>query len=173
MFISLWMVHAAELVWIVDNTKCHVSADSTARLAVSLSLISHTIIISGSCLRSVLSQLANVYHTSGFTWDWFTNSILYSIGSSRVDILSSRGLKFLSIPKRVVVFHEPVGHVINMIPYVFLRAFLTISKCTSISHSASIFVRDSSGFSILITIFSQYFVGRVEKRISIFCSSLA
>jgi len=42
------IVAEAEFVCIVDNTKCHVRAASIASIAVSLSRISHTIIISGS-----------------------------------------------------------------------------------------------------------------------------
>jgi hypothetical protein len=60
MFISLCTVAAAELVCIVETTKCHVNAASTARIAVSLSLISQTIIISGSCLTSDLNHVENV-----------------------------------------------------------------------------------------------------------------
>jgi hypothetical protein len=66
MFISLWTVAAALFVWIVDKTKCQVNAASILKTAVSLSLISHTIIMSGSCLTILLSQFANVYQISGF-----------------------------------------------------------------------------------------------------------
>jgi hypothetical protein len=59
--ITLVKVSEALLVWIVDNTKCHVNEASIAISMVSLSLISHTIIISGSCLRAVLNHEANVY----------------------------------------------------------------------------------------------------------------
>jgi hypothetical protein len=62
------IVSAAEFVWIVDKTKCHVKLASMAMSTVSLSLISHTIIISGSCLRAVLNPYAKLYHISGFTW---------------------------------------------------------------------------------------------------------
>ena len=48
MFISLWIVQDAEFVCIVESTKCQVSAASIASIAVSLSRISHTIMISGS-----------------------------------------------------------------------------------------------------------------------------
>jgi hypothetical protein len=61
------MVAVAEFVCIVERTKCHVNAASIAREAVSLSLISHTIIISGSCLTRLLSHVEKVYHISGFT----------------------------------------------------------------------------------------------------------
>jgi hypothetical protein len=69
MFINLCTVAAALFVCIVDNTKCQVKAASILKTAVSLSLISHTIIISGSCLTRLLSQFANVYPISGFICD--------------------------------------------------------------------------------------------------------
>jgi len=65
--IILVIVSDALLVWIVDRTKCHVKDASIAISTVSLSLISQTIIISGSCLRAVLNQYAKVYQISGFT----------------------------------------------------------------------------------------------------------
>ena len=42
------IVSADELVWIVEKTKCQVIAASIAMISVSLSRISHTMIISGS-----------------------------------------------------------------------------------------------------------------------------
>jgi hypothetical protein len=65
----LVMVSDALFVWIVDKTKCPVKDASIAISTVSLSLISHTIMISGSCLSAVLSPFANVYHIPGFTCD--------------------------------------------------------------------------------------------------------
>jgi hypothetical protein len=41
--------------------------------------------------------------------------MLYSIGSSRVEILNSKGLKFFKIPNNVVDFQEPVGHATSII----------------------------------------------------------
>jgi hypothetical protein len=67
MFKTLVIVSDALFVCIVEKTKCHVSDASIAISTVSLSLISQTIIISGSCLREVLSQYAKVYHIRGFT----------------------------------------------------------------------------------------------------------
>jgi len=49
----------------VERTKCQVKAASTASVAVSVSLISQTIIISGSCLTNDLSQVAKVYQIEG------------------------------------------------------------------------------------------------------------
>jgi hypothetical protein len=57
---TLVIVSEAEFVCIVENTKCHVMAASIAVSNVSSSLISHTIIISGSCLNAALNQEANV-----------------------------------------------------------------------------------------------------------------
>jgi len=59
-------VSDALFVWIVDKTRCHVSEASIAISTVSLSLISQTIIISGSCLKAVLNPFAKLYHITGF-----------------------------------------------------------------------------------------------------------
>jgi hypothetical protein len=64
---ALVNVSTAELVWIVENTKCHVMADSIAISSVSLSRISHTIIISGSCLKADLSPERKVNQISDLT----------------------------------------------------------------------------------------------------------
>ncbi|MDR2411898.1 MAG: hypothetical protein LBD88_05055 [Candidatus Peribacteria bacterium] len=66
-FINLCIVAGAELVCIVEKTRCQVSAASVAKIAVSLSLISQTIIMSGSCLTIDLSPVENEYQISGFT----------------------------------------------------------------------------------------------------------
>jgi hypothetical protein len=50
----------------VEKTICPVIEASTANFAVSSSLISQTIIISGSCLNKLLSQRANVKSIAGF-----------------------------------------------------------------------------------------------------------
>src|SRR5690606_27402901 len=54
MSINLDTVAHAELVCMVDKTKCPVKAALTAMLAVATSRISPTIIMSGSCLKNVL-----------------------------------------------------------------------------------------------------------------------
>jgi hypothetical protein len=41
--------------------------------------------------------------------------MLYSIGSSRVEILNSKGLKFFKTQKSVVDFQEPVGQATKII----------------------------------------------------------
>ena len=56
-----------ELVCSVDKTKCPVRAALIASEAVSLSLISPTIIISGSCLTNDLNPMEKVNPISGFT----------------------------------------------------------------------------------------------------------
>ncbi|NCO31880.1 hypothetical protein GW891_03675 [bacterium] len=48
---------AADFVCRVDKTRCHVRLACVAVSRVSISLISHTIIISGSCLKIALNQL--------------------------------------------------------------------------------------------------------------------
>ena len=54
------MAPAASVVCKVDNTKCPVNAALIARPAVSVSLISPTMIILGSCLTKALNPEANV-----------------------------------------------------------------------------------------------------------------
>ncbi|MBT3728688.1 hypothetical protein HOF65_05710 [bacterium] len=51
----------------VEKTICHVIDASIASLAVSSSLISQTIITSGSCLSKLLSHLAKVNLIAGLT----------------------------------------------------------------------------------------------------------
>jgi len=58
-------VCTAEFVCSVENTICHVIEASTASLAVSSSLISQTIIISGSCLNKLLNHFAKVKSIAG------------------------------------------------------------------------------------------------------------
>jgi hypothetical protein len=60
MFIIRSKVSAADFVCKVESTKCHVRLALVAVSSVSLSLISQTIIISGSCLRIALNQFLNV-----------------------------------------------------------------------------------------------------------------
>ena len=61
------MAPAASIVWRVDKTKCPVKAALMAKPTVSLSLISPTIIISGSCLTKDLRPLAKVKPIFGLT----------------------------------------------------------------------------------------------------------
>ena len=113
--INLCIVCVAEFVWIVEKTICPVIEASTASLAVSSSLISHTIIISGSCLNKLLSHLAKVKLIVGFICVWFTHLILYSTGSSKVDIFFSSGLYWASNANKLVDLPEPVGQTAKII----------------------------------------------------------
>jgi hypothetical protein len=59
--------------------------------------------------------LAKVKSIAGFIWVWLTHLILYSTGSSRVDILWSEASNWLNIENYVVDFHDPVGHTAKII----------------------------------------------------------
>ena len=61
------MDDGASLVCRVERTRCPVRAACTAFSAVSLSLISPTMIMSGSCRRMVLNELAKVTPMAGWT----------------------------------------------------------------------------------------------------------
>ncbi len=80
------IVPAASLVCNVEKTKCPVRDACMAILAVSLSLISPTIITSGSCLKMDFSPLWKSYPCFSLTWVWLIPFIWYSIGSSIVII---------------------------------------------------------------------------------------
>jgi len=60
--ISLGILSIAEFVCKVVNTLCHVSEAFILISAVSLSLVSHTSIISGSCLNILFNHSEYVYH---------------------------------------------------------------------------------------------------------------
>lgn len=66
---TLVIVSDAELVCTVENTKCQVIAASIAVCNVSKSRISHTMIISGSCLNAALNHEAKVNPMSDLTCD--------------------------------------------------------------------------------------------------------
>ena len=89
MSINLGMAPAASVVCKVDKTWWPVKAAFIAKAAVSLSLISPTIIMSGSCLTRDRSPAEKVKPILEFTCVWFTLGILYSTGSSIVEILTS------------------------------------------------------------------------------------
>gem|GEM_PF-629116 len=154
------------MAWIVPNTKCHVKAASIANLAVSLSLISHTSIISGSCLKRVLRPLEKSYHISLLTWDWLIHSILYSTGSSSVDILCSIGLKLFSIAYNVVVFQDPVGPLTSTNPSLYFSALFISLRLSCKNPRLFIFKSLTSFLRSLITIFSPLRTGKVDTLIS-------
>jgi hypothetical protein len=64
-FVSLCIVCTALFVWRVEKTICPVIDASTASFAVSSSLISPTIMISGSCLNKDLSHVAKEKFMAG------------------------------------------------------------------------------------------------------------
>ena len=88
----------------------------TAISAVSLSLISPTIKISGSCLNNALKIVAKPKPISFLHWTWFIPSIWYSIGSSTVEILTSSLFLYFKMLYSVLDFPEPVGPLTKIIP---------------------------------------------------------
>lgn len=88
-----WIVLTVEFAWIVENTRCPVIEASIARCAVSASRISHTMMMSGSCLSRLRSPSAKLNPICGLICVWFTQRIRYSTGSSRVDMFFSSGSK--------------------------------------------------------------------------------
>jgi len=115
---SLFIVCTEEEVCRVDITKCHVSANSKAALTVSVSLISHTIIISGSSLIAHLKALENEFvslHTSLCEKTDLSSLNINSTGSSIVNICSHLVLFISSSIDIIVVdFQDQVGHVISI-----------------------------------------------------------
>ncbi len=88
----------------------------TAMLAVSRSRISPTMMMSGSARRSDRSITGKVTPMAGCTctcrrWGW-----VISTGSSTVQTFFSIGLTRARSAWSVVVFPEPVGPTVRMIP---------------------------------------------------------
>ena len=75
---------AVSLVWRVESTRWPVKDACTAISAVSLSLISPTIMMSGSCLSMERRPLAKVSPIFGFTCTCPMPFNWYSTGSSTV-----------------------------------------------------------------------------------------
>ena len=121
---------AAELVCKVESTRCPVKAAFIAKEAVSLSRISPTMMMSGSCRTSERSPLAKVKLMSGLTCVWLTRGIRYSIGSSIVEIFTSGVFRMSRTVYKVVVLPQPVGPVASTIPTGRL-----IARCTRSSAS--------------------------------------
>lgn len=157
-------VSAAEFVCIVESTRCHVKDASIAIFIVSLSRISHTIIMSGSWRKAVRKPDANEYPISGNTWLWFTQSRVFSTGSSSVIIFTSGVLRFIRQEYSVVDLPDHVGPEVRTIQFGWEMAF---SRTSQLCHSIH---RTSRGGTFLllstirITIFSQWTVGKVETR---------
>ena len=72
-------------MWSVLKTKCPVSAAFNPISTVSLSRISPTRIISGSCLKKDLNAVAKLKPISSLIWTCPTPSSSYSTGSSAED----------------------------------------------------------------------------------------
>lgn len=113
---SLVMELGESFVCRVLNTKCPVKAASAAMEAVSGSLISPIITISGSCLRIERNALAKVRFFLMLICTWLIMGSWYSTGSSTVMIFFSTELISLSAEYSVVVFPLPVGPVTSIIP---------------------------------------------------------
>jgi hypothetical protein len=128
--INLFIVFAAELVCKVLNTRCHVSARYNTASAVSLSRISHTNNISGSCLRAAFRAFSTFHvscHISLCEMIHFSGLNINSIGSSIVirfqDLVS---LISWSIDTIDVDFPQPVGHVTKNNHLSFFKTFSLI-----------------------------------------------
>src|SRR3989338_7370509 len=88
MLMIRWGVEAASLVWMVDRTRWPVMAAWVAISAVSLSRISPTMMMFGSCLKIDRRPLAKVNSILGLTWLWLIRGMRYSIGSSMVEMFT-------------------------------------------------------------------------------------
>ena len=86
MFCNLVIVLGASFVCNVLNTKCPVNAAFNPISTVSLSRISPTRMISGSCLKKDLKAAAKLNPISSFICTCPTPSSSYSTGSSAVKI---------------------------------------------------------------------------------------
>ena len=148
----------------VLKTKWPVNAAFNPISTVSLSLISPTKIISGSCRKNDLRADANDKPISSLIWTWPTPSNSYSTGSSAVKIFKCGLLTSLSILYSVVDFPEPVGPVTKISPWVLWIAFLKFFKSTSSKFNCSRVMSPASLFKIRITILSLFAVGRIDKR---------
>src|SRR5882762_7812042 len=109
-------VEAASLVCKVDSTMCPVMAARRPVSTVSLSRISPTSTMSGSCRSVERSTVENPRPIFSLTWTWVIPGSRYSIGSSTVTILASGEFIRASAPYSVVVLPEPVGPVNSSMP---------------------------------------------------------
>ncbi len=109
-------VSAALLVCSVLKTRCPVKDASTPIEAVSWSLISPTIITSGSALRNARMALAKSSSIFGFTSSWRRPSCVISTGSSAVQIFLAGVFMYPRAECSVVVLPEPVGPTTSTIP---------------------------------------------------------
>ena len=131
---------------------------------VSSSLISPTMITSGSCLRMERRAVAKVRPDLGLTCTWVIPSSTFSTGSSTVTTLIFFLMMRLSTAYRVVVLPLPVGPVTSTIPWGTLRIRSNISRCASVipRRLTSISELSLSLPNSLKTTFSPKTEGRVE-----------
>ncbi len=139
--------------------------------AVSRSRISPTMTTSGSWRRMERRPLAKVYSLEWFIWLWLRPSTLYSIGSSRVMILVPATFSLERIAYSVVVFPDPVGPVVMIMPCGFENSFSRRLKDASRNPRSEKSKEIESGLRIRMTTDSPQAVGRVEVRTSIFLPS--
>jgi hypothetical protein len=114
----------------VLKTRCPVSAKFSTASAVSLSRISQTKTMSGSCLIADFNAFAKdrvSFQISLCDIIHFFGSKTYSIGSSIViKILDLFLLISSSIATKLVDFQLPVGQVIKYNPFFFFKTFFLI-----------------------------------------------
>ena len=159
---------AALFVCRVENTKCPVSAAWTPRFAVSPSRISPTIMIFGSWRSSALSPEAKVIPALALVWVWLTPGILYSTGSSIVEILTSGVLSSDRTLNKLVDFPDPVGPVTRIIPFGWAIASFTVASDRPQYPSWSSLTAWFDSSKIRMTTFSPSAIGNVETR-SAYC----
>src|SRR5438445_10997496 len=154
----------ASLVWMVDRTRWPVSEAWIAISAVSLSRISPTMMMSGSCRKNDRTPLANVRPALGVLWAWFNRGHWYSTGSSTVTMFLSVVLILYSVEYRVVVLPLPVGPLTRIIPYGLSAIASHSSNVAGVKPSlpSPSLVLDWS--KMRITTFSPNTVGSVDTR---------
>src|SRR4029077_2711309 len=134
------MVEGASLVCSVESTRWPVSAALMAMPPVSMSRISPTMMMFGSCRRNAFSAAAKVMPISLRTSTWLTPARLYSTGSSAVMMFTSIVLTRESAEYSVVVLPEPVGPVTSTMPYGLFT--FRIKSCSALTSKPNL-VRSS------------------------------
>ena len=165
------IVEGASFVCIVLITKWPVIAALTAISAVSVSLISPIIIMSGSCLNMERSPAAKVKPAFALVWTWLIPCNLYSTGSSTVIMFFLISFKLLNTVYKVVDLPLPVGPVTRMIPLGNSKTSSNFLEFSSVKPSCALVLIELFLSRILITTFSPYTVGSIEIRRSRYKSS--
>ena len=86
-------------------------AARTEILAVTVSRVSPTMMMSGSWRSRARRPLSKVRPAVVFTWVWLIRGTVFSTGSSTVEIFTPRWDRYSSTIYRVVDLPEPVGPV--------------------------------------------------------------